>query len=109
MKTAPPRAVRRWELSMAVTIRLRRAGNRNNAFFHVVATDSRHARDGRCLERLGHYDPRSRPSVFAVDRERVNHWLSKGAVASRTVSELLAKNKAATVAGEVAGATGGEG
>ncbi len=76
---------------MSATIRLRRAGNHKNAFFHVVASDSRKPRDGRFIERLGHYDPRQKPSVFVVDRERLDHWLSKGATTSRTVAQLLAK------------------
>jgi len=45
---------------MSVTIRLRRAGGRKNAFFHVIASDSRKPRDGRFIERLGHYDPRQK-------------------------------------------------
>lgn len=76
---------------MAVIIRLRRAGNRNNAFFHVVAADTRSPRDGRFLERLGHYDPRAKPSKFTIDRPRLEHWLSHGATTSPTVSQLLSK------------------
>ena len=74
---------------MAVTIRLRRSGTTKKAFFHVVATDSRNARDGRCLERLGHYDPRKRPSVFVVDQARLEHWLKHGATTSETVAQLI--------------------
>jgi len=76
---------------MSVIIRLRRAGNRNNAFFHVVASDTRSPRDGRFLERLGHYDPRTKPSKFTIDRARLEHWLSNGAATSPTVAQLLAK------------------
>ncbi len=78
---------------MAVTIRLRRAGNRHNAFFHIVATDSRNPRDGRFLERLGYYNPRKVPSEFVVNNERLDHWVSKGAKTSHTVSRLLARQK----------------
>ena len=83
---------------MAVIIRLRRAGNRNNAFFHVVAADTRSPRDGRFLERLGHYDPRVKPSQFKIDRTRLEHWLSHGAKTSPTVSQLLSKQKKAAEA-----------
>ncbi len=80
---------------MAVTIRLTRAGNRHNAFFHIVATDSRHPRDGRFLERLGYYNPRKVPSEFVVNNARLEHWVSKGAKPSHTVSRLLARQKQA--------------
>jgi small subunit ribosomal protein S16 len=76
---------------MAVTIRLRRAGTRKTAFFHLIASDSRNPRDGRFIERLGYYDPRPKPSVLVVDQARIAHWLAQGATASQTVTQLLAK------------------
>lgn len=76
---------------MSVAIRLKRAGTKKKAFYHVVATDSRNARDGRYLEKLGHYDPRVNPPTFKLDRERLEYWLSKGAKTSRTVAQLVAK------------------
>ncbi|MBN2494157.1 MAG: 30S ribosomal protein S16 [Deltaproteobacteria bacterium] len=77
---------------MPVAIRLRRAGSKKNAFFHVVAIDSRKARDGRFIELLGNYDPRSQPSRFDIKRQRLDYWLSQGARMSRTVSELVARS-----------------
>jgi small subunit ribosomal protein S16 len=85
---------------MAVTIRLRRSGTTKRAFFHVVATDSRSARDGRCLEKLGHYDPRKRPSVFVVNQDRLEHWLKHGATTSETVAQLLKRNATAKAPAE---------
>jgi small subunit ribosomal protein S16 len=76
---------------MAVSIRLKRTGTKKKAFFHVVATDSRNPRDGRYLEKLGHYDPREDPPTFKLDRERLDYWLSKGAKASPTVTQLVEK------------------
>jgi small subunit ribosomal protein S16 len=76
---------------MSVAIRLKRAGTKKKSFYHVVATDSRNARDGRYLEKLGHYDPRVDPPTFKLDRERLDYWLSKGAKTSRTVAQLVAK------------------
>jgi small subunit ribosomal protein S16 len=76
---------------MSVAIRLKRAGTKKKSFYHVVATDSRNARDGRYLEKLGHYDPRADPPTFKLDRERLDYWLSKGAKTSRTVAQLVAK------------------
>jgi len=76
---------------MAVAIRLKRVGTKKKAFFHVVATDSRNARDGRYIEKLGHYDPRADPPTFQLDRDRLDYWLSKGAKTSPTVAQLVAK------------------
>ena len=76
---------------MAVSIRLRRAGAKKNAFYHVVATNSRNPRDGKFIEKLGFYDPRTSPPAFEINRERLNHWLGVGAKSSRTVSQLVAR------------------
>ena len=76
---------------MAVTLRLKRAGTNKRAFFHLVVTDSRTSPKGRFIEKLGHYDPKASPPVCRFNQERVNYWLSMGAQASRTVSQLLNK------------------
>lgn len=76
---------------MAVAIRLKRAGRKNTPFYHVVAADSRKPRDGRFLEKLGFYDPSSNPETFRIDRVRYAYWLERGARASRTVSQLVAR------------------
>jgi small subunit ribosomal protein S16 len=75
-----------------VVIRLRRAGSKKRPFFRVVVTDSRSARDSSFVEILGHYNPRTRPAVVNVDRERVNYWLSKGAQPSDSVRTLIARH-----------------
>jgi small subunit ribosomal protein S16 len=75
-----------------VTIRLRRAGSKKRPYFRVVVTDSRAARDSSFVEILGHYNPRSKPAVVHVDRERVNYWLGKGAQASDSVRTLIARH-----------------
>ena len=76
---------------MSVAIRLKRAGTKKKSFYHVVATDSRNARDGRYLEKLGHYDPQVDPPTFQLDRERLEYWVSQGAKTSRTVAQLVEK------------------
>src|SRR5205823_10771620 len=83
----PPRK----EVNM-VTIRLRRAGSKKRPFFRVVVTDSRTARDSSFVEILGHYNPRSKPAVVQVDKERVSYWLSKGAQPSDSVRTLIARH-----------------
>ncbi|NIR31186.1 MAG: 30S ribosomal protein S16 [Gammaproteobacteria bacterium] len=74
-----------------VTIRLARAGAKNRPFYHIVVTDSRSARDGRFIERLGFYNPIAvgGEEKLRVHNERVEHWLSKGAKTSERVAQLL--------------------
>src|SRR5438046_9042012 len=85
-----------------VVIRLRRAGSKKRPFFRVVVTDSRAARDSSFVEILGHYNPRTRPALVDVDKERVDFWLKKGAQPSDTVRTLIARHLPAKPA--VAGA-----
>ncbi len=79
------------------TIRLRRSGGRNEPYYQVVVADSRRARNGRCLEQLGHYAPRGGKG-FAIDRERLAFWMQRGARLSRTVAELVARHPAPAAA-----------
>jgi small subunit ribosomal protein S16 len=72
-----------------VVIRLRRAGSKKRPFFRVVVTDSRAARDSSFVEVLGHYNPRTKPEVLKLDRERLAHWLKLGAQPSDTVRTLV--------------------
>ena len=75
-----------------VAIRLRRAGSKKRPFFRVVVTDSRTARDSSFVEILGHYNPRSKPAVVQVDKERVDFWLKKGAQPSDSVRTLIRRH-----------------
>lgn len=74
---------------MAVHIRLRRMGAKKRAFFRIVASDSRRARDGRFLETLGTYDPITKPAKISVFEDKLSKWLDEGAAPSDTVSSLL--------------------
>lgn len=88
-----------------VAIRLRRAGSKKRPFFRVVVTDSRAARDSSFVEILGHYNPRSRPAVVQVDKERLDQWVKKGAQMSSSVRTLVARHlTAASAAGAHAAA-----
>ena len=80
-----------------LAIRLRRAGSKKRPFFRVVVTDSRAARDSSFVEVLGHYNPRTKPETLQLDRERVEHWVKKGALASDTVRTLIDRNPAPPV------------
>ena len=72
-----------------LAIRLRRMGSKKRAYFRVVVTDSRTARDSSFVEVLGHYNPRTKPETLQLDRERYAHWTTKGAVPSNTVRTLV--------------------
>ena len=76
---------------MATRIRLRRVGRKKQPVYRIVVTEKEKARDGRFVETLGHYDPRSEPVAFDVDVEKARAWLAKGATPSETVRSLLKK------------------
>jgi small subunit ribosomal protein S16 len=78
---------------MAVKLRLTRHGRRHRPFFRINAVESRTPRDGRILEKLGHYDPieKDKSKQIVLNNERVLFWLGQGAVPSETVSEILTK------------------
>jgi small subunit ribosomal protein S16 len=75
-----------------VAIRLRRAGSKKRPFFRVVVTDSRAARDSSFVEILGHYNPRTKPALVDVNKERVDYWIKQGARPSDTVRTLMARH-----------------
>lgn len=79
---------------MAVKIRLARAGAKKAPFYRIVAADSRAPRDGRFIEILGRYNPRTEPSFIELDVERTEAWINKGAQMTETVAKLFeaAKN-----------------
>ncbi|RKP14967.1 ribosomal protein S16 domain-containing protein [Piptocephalis cylindrospora] len=79
---------------MTVRIRLQRTGLRNNPSYRIVAANARTKRDGKCLERLGSYNPvpdQSGTKHVHWNAERVQYWLSVGAQPSDTVARLLVK------------------
>ncbi len=83
---------------MALKIRLARAGAKKAPFYRVVAADSRAPRDGRFIEILGRYNPRTQPSTVELDVEKIEAWIAKGAQPTETVSKLLAIAKGETAA-----------
>ena len=74
---------------MAVRIRLTRVGATKHPTYRFVVADGRSARDGRSLETIGHYDPRTDPVEVHIDAERASAWLAKGAQPSDTVARLF--------------------
>ncbi len=80
-----------------VTIRLARGGSKKRPFYHLTVANSRNARDGRFVERIGFFNPVATGGEvrLSVNQERANYWLSHGAQPSERVAQLL---KAATAA-----------
>ena len=74
---------------MAVKIRLKRMGKIRNAQYRIVVIDSRAKRDGRAIEEIGIYQPKSEPSVIQVKSERAQYWLGVGAQPTEAVQAIL--------------------
>jgi small subunit ribosomal protein S16 len=72
-----------------VRIRLRRVGSKNQPSYRIVAAEKEAPRDGRFLEALGHYNPRTEPSTIVVDEARLFHWMQNGAQPSDAVVKAL--------------------
>jgi len=76
---------------LAVHLRLRRMGKKKQPVYRIVAIDSRVARDGKYLENLGTYNPRTEPSSTSLKADRALFWLSNGAKPSDTVRNILSR------------------
>jgi small subunit ribosomal protein S16 len=74
---------------MSVRIRLTRVGATKQPTYRLVVADSRSARDGRAIDTIGHYNPRTDPIELKVDEDKAKEWLAKGAQPSDTVRRLL--------------------
>ena len=74
---------------MAVRIRLTRVGATKQPAYRLVVADSRSARDGRAIDTIGHYNPRTDPIELNIDEAKAKDWLSKGAQPSDTVKRLF--------------------
>lgn len=72
-----------------VRIRLRRQGLKRQPSYRVVVTDQRKARNGKYLENIGHYNPRTRPATEIIQEDRALYWLSVGAQPSDAVRRML--------------------
>ena len=74
-----------------LAIRMRRMGSKKRPYFRIVVTDSAAPRDGRFVEVLGHYNPRTKPETVDINRDRLAYWLGVGARQSDTVRTLVAR------------------
>ncbi len=72
-----------------VKIRLKRVFKKGKPFYHVVVADSRRARDGKVIEKIGTYDPMTQPSTININLEKVETWVKNGAQATETAKKLI--------------------
>lgn len=74
-----------------VTVRLSRGGAKKRPFYHITVSDSRNARDGRFIERIGFFNPRAKGQEerLRLDQDRIAYWQSQGAQLSPRVSTLV--------------------
>ena len=79
-----------------LTIRLARVGARKQPHYRVVVIEKERARNGRPVEVVGTYNPRTNPASVELKRERIDYWISKGAQLSDRVSILVSKQPAAS-------------
>ena len=74
---------------MAVKIRLKRIGKIRTPFYRIVVADSRKKRDGRVIEEIGTYNPKTEPSTISVESDRAQYWLGVGAQPTEAVAAIL--------------------
>ena len=74
-----------------VKLRLKRMGKKKHPYYRIVAADVRSPRDGRFIEIVGFYNPRTNPAEIKVDEEKALKWLAAGAQPSDTVRSILSK------------------
>ena len=74
---------------MAVKMRLTRMGDKKSPFYRIVITDSRNARDGAYVDKVGYYNPIAKPAEVVIDKDKASDWLKKGVQPTATVKNLL--------------------
>ena len=75
-----------------LSIRMTRMGSKKKPYFRVVLTEARSGLQGDVVENLGTYNPRSKPAQVDINKERVEHWLKRGARPSDSVRTLLRRH-----------------
>jgi len=73
---------------MAVAIRLFRLGKKDKPFYRIVVVDKRNKRQGKYIEEIGYYNPLKEPDEMKINKERLDYWLSRGAILSEGLQKL---------------------
>ncbi len=76
---------------MSVVLRMKKFGTKKKPYFRIVAITKSKKRDGEPVEELGHYDPKKVTDKVKINKERIEYWLSAGAIPSSTVKSILKK------------------
>jgi small subunit ribosomal protein S16 len=76
-------------LLLSVRIRLRRVGAKKQPSYRVVVADSRAPRDGRFIDVIGFYNPRTKPTTITINEDKARKWLGQGALPTESVASLL--------------------
>ena len=74
---------------MAVKMRLTRLGDKKSPFYRIVIMDSKKARDGEYIDKVGHYNPTTVPAEIVIDEEKAKKWIANGVQPTDTVKNLL--------------------
>ena len=74
---------------MAVKMRLTRMGDKKSPTYRIVVVDSRKARDGEYIDKVGHYNPTANPAEVVINTEKAKDWLAKGVQPTETVKNIL--------------------
>lgn len=74
-----------------VKIRLQRVGAKKAPFYHIVVADSRNARNGKIIEKIGTFNPMTSPETIVLDKEKIDQWIKNGAKPTDTVRALINK------------------
>jgi small subunit ribosomal protein S16 len=86
-----------------VKIRFARFGAKKHPFYHIVVTDSENPRDGRYIERIGTYDPAKPMAGAVVKRDRLEHWVGRGAQLSESLAKVIREQAKTAAAAPAAG------
>ncbi len=72
-------------------IRLKRTGRKGQPHYRIVVVEAKRPRDGRTVEEIGYYNPRTKPSTFEIQKDRAEYWLTQGAQPTDTVAQYFVK------------------
>jgi small subunit ribosomal protein S16 len=78
---------------MSITIRLKKMGKRGQPFYRVVVSDTLKKHEGDYIENLGWYDPLVKGDNYLLKQDRIDYWISQGALVSDTVKSIVRKNR----------------
>ena len=82
---------------MAVALKLYRTGKKNSPSYRVVAVNKRYKSNGKYIEEIGFYDPKTNPATLQIDKDRFEYWVNVGAEISEGLTKLLKKKKTAEI------------